>query len=84
MKTIKAHHELHLKCDVLLFTDGFENFRNKSLKNYGLCPNRYLSAPAFKLGCNAQYDKRWAWAYSRSWHTYILLKRYERWSFLYF
>ena len=46
MKTIKDHPDLYLKRNVLLCADGLENFRNNSLKNYGLCPNHYLSAPA--------------------------------------
>ena len=29
----------------ILLADQFEKFRNNSLKNYGLCPNHYLSAP---------------------------------------
>ena len=45
MKTIKDYPDLYLKCDVLLLADVFEKFRNNSLKNYGLCPNQYLSAP---------------------------------------
>ena len=45
MKTMKDYHDLYLKCDVLLLTDVFERFRNNSLKNYGLFPNHYLSAP---------------------------------------
>ena len=43
---MKNYHDLHLKCDVLLLGDIFENFRNNSLKNYGLCPSHYLSTPA--------------------------------------
>ena len=44
---MKDYHELYWKCDVLLLLrDVFEKFRNSSLKNYGLCPNHYLSAPA--------------------------------------
>ena len=43
---MKDYHGLYLKCDVLLLADVFENFRNNSLKNYGLCPGHYLSAPA--------------------------------------
>ena len=39
------HQELYLKCDVLLLADVFEKIRNISLKNYGLCPSDYLSAP---------------------------------------
>ena len=46
MKTMKDYHNLYLKCDVLLLTDVFEKFRNNSLKQYGLCPSHYLSAPA--------------------------------------
>ena len=46
MKTVKDYHDLHLKCNVLLLADVFEQFRNNSLKNYGLCPSDYLSAPA--------------------------------------
>ena len=45
MKTIKDYHNLYLKCDILLLTDVLENFRNNTLKNYGLCPCHYLSAP---------------------------------------
>ena len=36
----------YLKCDVLFLVDVFEKFRNNSLKNYGLCPSHYLSAPS--------------------------------------
>ena len=46
MKTTRDYHDLYLKCDVLLLADLFEKFRNKSLKNYGLCPIHYLRAPA--------------------------------------
>ena len=28
-----------------MLVDVFEKFRNNSLKNYGLCPSNYLSAP---------------------------------------
>ena len=46
MNTMKDYHDLYLKWDVLLLTDVFENFRNNSLINYGLCPSHYLSLPA--------------------------------------
>ena len=41
----KDYDESYLKCEVLLLVDVFEKFRNNSLKNYGLCPSHYLSAP---------------------------------------
>ena len=45
MKTMRDFHYLYLKCDILLLVDVFEKFKNNSLKNYGLCPSYYLSAP---------------------------------------
>ena len=43
MKTMKDYHDLYLKCDVLPLAGISEKI---SLKNYGLCPSHYLSAPA--------------------------------------
>ena len=34
-----------LECNVLLLADVFEKFKINSLKNYGLCPSHFLSAP---------------------------------------
>ena len=45
MKTMKDYYNLYLKCGVLLLADVFENFGNNCIKNYGLCPSHYLSAP---------------------------------------
>ena len=45
IKTMKDYHDLYLKCDILLIVEVFEKFRNNRLKNYGLCPSHYLSAP---------------------------------------
>ena len=45
IKTMKDYQDLYLKCDVLLSANVFEKFRNNILKNYGLCPSHYLSAP---------------------------------------
>ena len=44
MKIIKDYQCLYLKCGVLSLA-VFEKFRNNSLKNYGLYPSHYLSAP---------------------------------------
>ena len=46
MKRMKDYHDLYLKCNIILLADVFEKFRNHSVKNYGLCPSHYLSAPA--------------------------------------
>ena len=42
---MKDYHDLYLKGNVLLLADVFEKFRNNSLKNYGLSPSYYLTAP---------------------------------------
>ena len=39
-------YDLCFKCDVLLLAYVCEKFRNDILKNYGLCPSHYFSAPA--------------------------------------
>ena len=48
MKTMKDDHGLYLKSYVLLLVDVFEKCRNNSLKNCGLCPSHYLSAPGLR------------------------------------
>lgn len=39
--------DLYLKCDILLLTDIFENFRNMSLHYFKLDPAYYVTAPGF-------------------------------------
>jgi len=45
MKTFREYHDLHLKTNVLLLADVFENFRSISLKNYDLDPAWYYTSP---------------------------------------
>ena len=44
-KTIRDHHNLYLKSDVLLLSDVFENFRATCLKHYNLDPAHYYTSP---------------------------------------
>ena len=45
MKTLKDYLKLYNISDVLLLADVFENFRDICLKNYGLDPVHYFTAP---------------------------------------
>ena len=45
MKTLKDYLKLYNISDVLLLADVFENFRDLCLKNYGLDPVHYYTAP---------------------------------------
>ena len=44
-KTLRDYHDLYLKTDVLLLADVMENYRNVCIKNYGLDPMWYYTAP---------------------------------------
>ena len=44
-KTMRDYHDLYLKTDVLLLSDVMENYRNVCIKNYGLDPLWYYTAP---------------------------------------
>ena len=54
MKTMEDYHESYLQYHALFLADVFQSFRNTSLKNYGLSPSHYLSAPAFS--CDAMIN----------------------------
>ena len=41
------YHDLHLKSDVLLLADVFQNFRKTCLTYYGVDPCHYITSPGF-------------------------------------
>jgi len=45
IKTFREYHDLYMKLDVLILIHVFENFRSVCLKNYGLDPCWYFTAP---------------------------------------
>ena len=45
MKAMEDYNDMYLKCDGLFLADVLKKFRNKSSKNFGLCPSHCLSAP---------------------------------------
>ena len=45
LKNMGDYHNLYLKTDVILLTNIFESFRSVCLKNYGLDPAHFYTAP---------------------------------------
>ena len=80
MKTMKSYQDLHLKCDVLSLAEMFKNFRNNSLKKYGLCPSHHLRAPSLSCDTILKITKIKYELIADP----ILLKRFKTWNFLYF
>ena len=47
MNNLADYHDLYIQSDILLLADIFENFRDMSLKIYGLDPAYFVSLPGF-------------------------------------
>ena len=47
MDNLSDYHDLYIQSDTLLLADIFENFRDMSLKIYGLDPAYFVSLPGF-------------------------------------
>ena len=47
MINLGDYHDLYVQSNTLLLADIFENFRNMSLKIYGLDPAYFVSLPGF-------------------------------------
>ena len=47
MSNLDDYHDLYVQSDTLLLADIFENFRDMSLKTYGLDPAYFVSLPGF-------------------------------------
>ena len=47
MNNLGNYHDFYVQSDTLLLADIFEDFRNMSLKKYGLDPAYFVSLPGF-------------------------------------
>ena len=57
LNNLGEYHDLYLARDVFLLADVFENYRNISLKTYGLDPAGFLTAPALSWACGLKFTK---------------------------
>ena len=57
IKNLGEYHDLHLKSDVLLLTDVFEEFRNICLENYSLDPAWYYTSPGLSWDALLKHSK---------------------------
>lgn len=55
MKTFQEYHDLYLLCDVLLLTDVFNAFCDKSIEEFGLDPVNYVSLPSYAHDAMLKY-----------------------------
>ena len=51
-RTMRDYHDLYLRTDVRILGDIFENFRNVSLRKFGLDPCHYVSLPGMAFDAN--------------------------------
>jgi hypothetical protein len=51
IKTLGDYQDLYCTTDVLLLADVFENFRDLSIKDYGLDPTHYYTLPGYARDC---------------------------------
>lgn len=52
------YHDVYLKSDVLLLADVFENFRDTSMRHYGLDPCHFFSTPHFSWNAMLKKTKQ--------------------------
>ena len=58
METMGSLHDLYMICDTLLLSDIFDNFRNFSLKHYGLDPAHFTTAPGLSWSASLLLTKQ--------------------------
>ena len=52
MKNLGDFTDFYVVMDTLLLADVFENFRNISMRDFGLDPSRYYSLPGYSMDCS--------------------------------
>ena len=57
IKTLGEYQDLYCTTDVLLLADIFENFRDLSIKDYGLDPAHYFTLPGYAWDCMLKLTK---------------------------
>ncbi|XP_067208470.1 uncharacterized protein, partial [Linepithema humile] len=57
IEDLDQYSDLYLKTDVLLLADIFQNFRNMSIKSYGLDPAHYYTLPGYTWDAMMKYTR---------------------------
>ncbi|XP_067211782.1 uncharacterized protein [Linepithema humile] len=57
IEDLGQYSDLYLKTDVLLLADIFQNFRNMSIKSYGLDPAHYYTLPGYTWDAMMKYTR---------------------------
>jgi hypothetical protein len=57
IKNFEEFHDLYLKRDVYGLCDVFENYRDLTIKNYGLDPVYYIGVPSLSWSCMLKFTK---------------------------
>ena len=67
IKNLGELHDLYMETDTLLLADVFQNYRQVIMKNYGLDPTHFYTAPSLSWSAGLKFPSTFS-------HVWTLLK----------